>query len=84
MAKELDRQAECYAASLEEMEAKHMGKWVVFHDEKFVGAYDSLEEAEIDAYRQFGDDPYMTRQVGAPPVSLPPILTLAKIIGRSD
>ena len=54
-----------------EMEEKHMGKWVLFHDEKLVSVYDSFEDAAKDAINQFGRGPYLIRQVGAPSVTLP-------------
>jgi hypothetical protein len=41
------------------------GKWVVFHDKKHVGTYDSFETAANDAVKRFGKGPYLIRQVGA-------------------
>jgi hypothetical protein len=54
-----------------ELEEKHMGKWVLFHDERFVAEYDSFESAASDAVARFGRGPYLIRQVGAPSISLP-------------
>jgi hypothetical protein len=54
-----------------ELEARHMGKWVLFHDEKFIEMYDSFELAAEYAVKNFGRGPYLIRQVGAPPVTLP-------------
>lgn len=60
-----------YSQMQAELEEKHMGKWVLFRDEKFIGVYESFEIAAQDAVRRFGRGPYLIRQVGAPPVTLP-------------
>jgi hypothetical protein len=60
-----------YDAVREEMEEKHMGKWVVFHDKKLISVHDSFDSAAAEAVRRFGRGPYLIRQVGAPPISLP-------------
>lgn len=41
----------------------HLGKYVVFHDEKFVGAFDTFDNAAAEAVRKFGLGPYLIRQV---------------------
>ena len=54
------------------LEADYLGKWVVFHNEEFEGAYDSLAYAAYDAIQRFGDNPFLIRQVGeGVPVRLP-------------
>src|ERR1035437_5384319 len=55
----------------EELEEKHMGKWVLFHNETFFAVYGSFEAAADDAVRRFGRGPYLIRQVGSPPVVMP-------------
>lgn len=60
-----------YESMQTELEARRFGKWVVLHDEKFVGAYDAFEEAAEEAVKRFGRGPYMIRRVGAPPPTLP-------------
>ena len=60
-----------YMKMQEELEEKHMGKWVLFHAETFIAVYDSFEEAAKDAINRFGRGPYLIRQVGAPSVTLP-------------
>lgn len=60
-----------YMAMREELEQKHTGKWVLFHDQKFIGVFDSFEAAAEGAVGRFGRGPYLIRQVGAPPVTLP-------------
>ena len=53
------------------LETDYFGKWVVVHDEKLVGTYETFEDAADDAIRCFGRGPYLIRQVGAPPITLP-------------
>lgn len=60
-----------YEKMQQELEAKHIGKWVLFHNEKFIAVYDSFEAVAEDAVKRFGRGPYLIRQVGAPPVTLP-------------
>lgn len=54
-----------------ELEEKHMGKWVLFHDETFIAAFDTFEEAAEDAVLRFGRGPFLIKQVGAPPLIMP-------------
>ncbi len=71
MAIELDRQIAAYEGMQEKLESEHFAKWVVFHDEQFIGAYQEIDDAAREAHRRFGDDPYLIRQVGAPPITVP-------------
>jgi hypothetical protein len=47
------------------------GSWVLIHGGELVGTYDSFETAAAEAVAKFGRGPYLIRQVGAPPVTLP-------------
>jgi hypothetical protein len=53
------------------LETDHLGEWVVFHDRNLIGVYPTMEKAAEDAVRRFGRGPYLIRQVGAPPITLP-------------
>lgn len=73
----LDREIAAYEARQGEMEREHMGKWVVFHDQQFIGAYDTFEAAAEDAMERFGYGPYHIREVGASRIAtLPPSVLL--------
>ena len=67
----LEAEISAYEEMEKELEAKHTGKWVVFHDRKLISLYDSFEAAAEDAVRRFGRGPYLIRSVGAPPVVMP-------------
>jgi hypothetical protein len=54
-----------------ELEEKYMGKWVIFHNEKFVAVHGSFESAAQDAVARFGRGPFLIRQVGVSSISLP-------------
>lgn len=60
-----------FEAVREDLEANHIGEWVVFHDRKLSGTFSTFEEAAETAVTRFGRGPYLLRQVGAPPVTLP-------------
>ena len=68
---DLDKDIAAYEARRDELQNHHMGKWVVFHGAEMVSLYDSFELAAEDAVRRFGRGPYLIRQVGAPPITLP-------------
>lgn len=68
---ELDAEIAAYEARREELEEHHMHKWVLFHGENFLGAFDDFNTAAGEAVRRFGGGPYLIRQVGAPPPALP-------------
>jgi hypothetical protein len=67
----LETEIRAYEAKREELERHHKGKFVVFHGEEFVGAFDDFDKAAAEAVRRFGRGPYLIRQVGAtvPPIS---------------
>lgn len=68
---DIDTEITAYEAMRENLETEHMGKWVLVRHETLIGVYDSFDAAAEDAVRQFGRGPYLIRQVGAPPVTLP-------------
>jgi hypothetical protein len=55
----------------EKLETEQMSKWVVVREGQLVGIFDSFESAAESAVQQFGRGPYLIRQIGAPPVTLP-------------
>jgi hypothetical protein len=71
VASDIDKEIAAYDALRNDLEAQHMGKWVLVHDGKLVAVFDSFEIAAEDAVRKFGRGPYLIRQVGAPPITLP-------------
>jgi Family of unknown function (DUF5678) len=60
-----------------ELESKYMGKWVLFHNQALVSVYETFEEAAREAVLKFGRGPYLIRQVGASPITLPASLMYA-------
>ncbi len=67
----LEKEIQAFEAQKAELEKWYLGKYVVFHGSELVGAYDSVDAAAAEAVRRFGRGPYLIRQVGAPPVTLP-------------
>ena len=67
----LSDQISAYEKMRNVLETDHFGKWVVFHNGELVDTYESFEAAADDAIRKFGRGPYLIRQVGAGPATLP-------------
>lgn len=53
------------------LEADHLGEWALVHQGELIGLYGSFEEAAADAVRRFGSGPFLIRQIGAEPITLP-------------
>ncbi len=54
-----------------DLENRHFGEWILVFGEKLIGVFSSFDEAARVAVRDFGRGPYLIRQVGAPPVTMP-------------
>lgn len=67
----LSDEISAFEAQQSKLESDHSGKWVVFFDHQLQGIYPTLESAAQDAIHKFGRGPYLIRQIGAPPVTLP-------------
>jgi hypothetical protein len=80
---DLDIELAAYRSQLRELENKFFGKWVVFHGTEHVGVFDAFETAAQEAVKRFGAGPYLIREVGAPPVSLPVSFARGRSHGRS-
>ena len=65
----LETEIAAFTAMKAKPEEHHSGKWVVFHGETFVDAFDSFETAAREAVRRFGAGPYLIRQAGGPPLT---------------
>ena len=68
---ELDREIAAYETIRADLENQHMGKWILIFNEKLIGVFSSFDEAAKDAVEKFGRGPYLIRQVGAPPITMP-------------
>jgi hypothetical protein len=66
----LEIEIRAYDAKRGELERHYKGKFVIFHGEEFIGAFDTFDAAAAEAIRRFGHGPYLIRQVGVTP---PPI-----------
>jgi hypothetical protein len=68
---DIDKDIAKYENLRARLEAKSMGKWVLIHDAQLISIHDTFEATAESAVGQFGQGPYLIRQVGAPPVTLP-------------
>ncbi len=67
----LKKEIAAYERMRGDLELEHFGKWIVVHDEKLTGIYDSFEVAADNAVQRFGRGPYLIKRVGEPPMTLP-------------
>ena len=68
---ELTKEIAAYERMRSELETDHLGKWAIVHDELLVGVYATFEGAAAEAVRRFGRGPYLIREIGAAPLTLP-------------
>ncbi|HEU0217553.1 MAG TPA: hypothetical protein VFQ90_12895 [Stellaceae bacterium] len=81
---DLTRELAAFEQMRQELERVSAGKWVVFQGSELVGVFDSLNAAAQAAVRLFGRGPYLIRQVGALPVTLPASMVYHPIYGEDD
>lgn len=67
----LTKEIAAYDGMKSMLETDYLGKWVLIRDENLIGTYESLEDAATVAIQQFGRGPYLIREVGAAPLTLP-------------
>lgn len=68
---DLDQDIEAFESKKDELERHHLGKWILIHDQEVISAFDTFDTAAREAVRLFGRGPYLIRQVGSPPLTLP-------------
>ena len=67
---ELQRDIEAYELMQSELETTSMGKWILFHDAHLILVAETFEEAAEKAVTDFGDGPYLIRQIGSSGITL--------------
>jgi hypothetical protein len=67
----LETEIAAFERRFDKFEKHHKGKFVVFHGEEMVGAFDTFDNAAREAVSRFGRGPYLIRQVGASPPIMP-------------
>lgn len=65
------------------LEADHMGKWALVHNRELISLFDSFEDAAEQAVKQFGRGPFLIRQIGAGPMTLPASLMCNPMYGSN-
>lgn len=71
MLSKLQEEIRAYDDVRSQLESEHLGKWVVFHDQKLEGIFETFEDAAASAVERFGRGPYLIRRVGASTIQLP-------------
>jgi hypothetical protein len=79
---ELRDEIAAYDAMRADLEASHLGKFALVHDRALIGTYDTFDAAAREAVHRFGRGPYLIRQIGAPPVTLPASVMYHPVYGK--
>ena len=61
------REMAAYDEMRAELEAEHLGKWVIVRNRELVDIYETFEDAAEAAIARFGRGPYHIREVGMSP-----------------
>ena len=67
----LKKDIAAYASMRSDLETEHLGEWVLIHNEKLIGTYESFAAAADESVQRFGRGPYLIREIGAPLKTLP-------------
>lgn len=70
----LEREIRAFEARRGELEKRYHRKFVIFHGDDFVGAFDDFDAAAREAIKLYGRGPYLIRQVGVPMEYVPAAL----------
>ncbi|MBX9846084.1 MAG: hypothetical protein K2Z80_30195 [Xanthobacteraceae bacterium] len=68
---DLQEDIAAFDAMRRDLETRHNGKWVLFHNRVLIGVYETFDQAANEAVKRFGRGPYLIRQIGASQASLP-------------
>ena len=70
--KTLQTEIETFESMKDKLLADYLGKYVLIHGSVFVGSYDTFDTAAREAISQFGNGPYLIREVSdRPPMTMP-------------
>jgi hypothetical protein len=67
----LDQEIAVFESNRSDLEKNHNGKWVLIHDKALIAIREDFDTIVTEAVKQFGRGPYLIRQVGAEPISVP-------------
>lgn len=68
---ELQDDIAAYETLRADLETRALGKWAVVYQKKLVDTFEDFDTAAAEAVKRFGRGPYLIRQIGAPPITLP-------------
>ncbi len=81
----LHSEIEAFKAMNDELISHHMGKFVLFHQGNFIGAFDTFHNAGSEAAKlRLPKDTFLIRQVGAPTTIPLPASIQYRVIHAAD
>lgn len=63
MAELLEKELETYMRNRDHLLTTSEGKFVLVHGDKVIGTYDTEGDAIAEGYKQFGNVPFLVRQI---------------------
>lgn len=63
MAEILEKEFETYKVHRDQLLSTAEGKFVLVHGDKVIGTYDTEGDAIAEGYKQFGNVPFLVRQI---------------------
>ena len=66
----IEKEIIAYEMMRDDLEASHKGEWVLVHDQKLIGTYETFQKAATVASKRFGRGPYLIRRIGEGPLRL--------------
>ena len=78
----LQKELAAYEEIRDWLETDHFGQWVVVFNAELVDTFESFQDAASEAVQRFGRGPYLIRQVGEPPITLPASVLYQPVLGR--
>ncbi|MDE2760461.1 MAG: hypothetical protein OXH90_09225 [Paracoccaceae bacterium] len=78
----LTEEIKAYEEKRSELERDHFGRWVIVHDMVIVGFYETFQDSATEAVDRFGAGPYLIREIGAGPATLPASVHYNPVVGH--
>ncbi len=63
MTTKLDKELQTYEAHREELLGSNRGKFVLIKGERLVGTFESQQDAIERGYEEFGNEPFLVKQI---------------------
>lgn len=70
----LETEIEFFNQNFESFRNEHRNDWVVISGKNILGFYKRFEQAIVHAMNEFGEAPFLVRQIDGPPAVIPQLI----------